>query len=123
MDKQRFELGLAQRKATLGAEYVEKNLAAADEFTLPFQEAMTEWLTAVTDPAGADFIPVAERIAVFDNDGTSWCERPDFAASQFQVSLARTMADQGKVDGEAMPFKAWFANDRQALREYGFGKA
>ncbi len=43
MDKQRFELGLAQRKATLGAEYVEKNLAAADEFTLPFQEAMTEW--------------------------------------------------------------------------------
>ena len=43
MDKQRFELGLAQRKATLGAEYVEKNLAAADDFTLPFQEAMTEW--------------------------------------------------------------------------------
>jgi 4-carboxymuconolactone decarboxylase len=43
MDKQRFELGLAQRKATLGAEYVENNLAAADEFTLPFQEAMTEW--------------------------------------------------------------------------------
>ena len=43
MDKKRFELGLAQRKATLGAEYVEKNLAAADDFTLPFQEAMTEW--------------------------------------------------------------------------------
>jgi len=43
LDKQRFELGLAQRKATLGAEYVEKNLAAADDFTLPFQEAMTEW--------------------------------------------------------------------------------
>jgi 4-carboxymuconolactone decarboxylase len=43
MDKQRFELGLAQRKATLGAEYVDKNLAAADDFTLPFQEAMTEW--------------------------------------------------------------------------------
>ncbi len=43
MDRQRFELGLAQRKATLGAEYVEKNLAAADDFTLPFQEAMTEW--------------------------------------------------------------------------------
>ncbi len=43
MDKQRFELGLAQRKATLGAEYVEKNLAAADDVTLPFQEAMTEW--------------------------------------------------------------------------------
>ena len=43
MDKQRFELGLSKRKATLGAEYVEKNLEAADEFNQPFQEAMTEW--------------------------------------------------------------------------------
>lgn len=43
MDKARFDLGLAQRKATLGDEYVEKNLAAADDFTRPFQEAMTEW--------------------------------------------------------------------------------
>jgi len=43
MDKERFELGLSQRKSTLGAEYVEKNLAAADEFTRPFQEMMTEW--------------------------------------------------------------------------------
>jgi len=43
MDRERFELGLAQRKATLGAEYVEQNLAAADAFTRPFQEAMTEW--------------------------------------------------------------------------------
>lgn len=43
MDQQRFELGLTQRKATLGAEYVEKNLQAADDFNRPFQEAMTEW--------------------------------------------------------------------------------
>ena len=43
MDKERFELGLAKRKGTLGAEYVEKNLAAADDFSRPFQEAMTEW--------------------------------------------------------------------------------
>ena len=43
MDNDLFERGLAQRKATLGAEYVEKNLAAADEFNRPFQEAMTAW--------------------------------------------------------------------------------
>ena len=43
MDKQRFELGLTQRKTTLGADYVEKNLKAADDFNRPFQEAMTEW--------------------------------------------------------------------------------
>ena len=43
MDDNLFETGLAKRKATLGAEYVEKNLAAADDFTRPFQEAMTAW--------------------------------------------------------------------------------
>ena len=43
MDKDLFDKGLAKRKATLGAEYVEKNLAAADDFTLPFQENMTAW--------------------------------------------------------------------------------
>jgi 4-carboxymuconolactone decarboxylase len=43
MDDKLFETGLAQRKATLGPEYVEKNLAAADDFTRPFQEVMTAW--------------------------------------------------------------------------------
>ena len=43
MDEKLFEKGLKKRKATLGAEYVEKNLANADEFTKPFQEAMTAW--------------------------------------------------------------------------------
>ena len=43
MDKERFETGLAQRKATLGAEYVDNSMAAADDFNRPFQEMMTEW--------------------------------------------------------------------------------
>ena len=43
MNDDLFEKGLEKRKATLGADYVEKNLAAADDFTRPFQEAMTAW--------------------------------------------------------------------------------
>ncbi|MEL6298472.1 MAG: carboxymuconolactone decarboxylase family protein [Pseudomonadota bacterium] len=38
-----FEKGLAKRKAVLGAEYVERNLANADDFSRDFQEAMTAW--------------------------------------------------------------------------------
>lgn len=38
-----FDKGLAQRKATLGAEYVDNTLAGADDFSMPFQEAMTSW--------------------------------------------------------------------------------
>lgn len=43
MDDKLFELGLKKRRETLGAEYVDNNLKAADAFTLPFQQAMTEW--------------------------------------------------------------------------------
>ena len=43
MDENLYDKGLAKRKATLGADYVEKNLAAADDFTRPFQEHMTAW--------------------------------------------------------------------------------
>lgn len=43
MDAELFETGLSKRKETLGAAYVERNLQAADDFTRPFQEAMTAW--------------------------------------------------------------------------------
>ncbi len=43
MDKERFDKGIAKRKATLGAEYVENTMAKADDFSRPFQEMMTEW--------------------------------------------------------------------------------
>ena len=46
-DKDLFATGLAKRKATLGDEYVEQSLANADEFTKPFQEAMTAWLSLI----------------------------------------------------------------------------
>jgi 4-carboxymuconolactone decarboxylase len=38
-----FDKGLERRRAVLGAEYVDRNLAAADDFSRPFQEAMTAW--------------------------------------------------------------------------------
>ena len=43
VDQDLFERGLEQRKRTLGAAYVERNLAAADDFSRPFQESMTAW--------------------------------------------------------------------------------
>ena len=43
MDKDLFETGLKKRKSTLGSEYVQKSLDGADDFSRPFQEAMTAW--------------------------------------------------------------------------------
>jgi 4-carboxymuconolactone decarboxylase len=43
MTSDRFERGLALRKAVLGDEYVEKALAGADEFSRPMQDLVTEY--------------------------------------------------------------------------------
>jgi len=43
VSSERFEKGLAARKAVLGEEYVERNLAAADDFNREFQEMVTEF--------------------------------------------------------------------------------
>jgi 4-carboxymuconolactone decarboxylase len=43
MDKQTFDKGLEIRKAVLGAEFVEKSFASADDFNRPMQELTTEY--------------------------------------------------------------------------------
>jgi len=85
--------------------------------------AILAWLEAVTDPDDPDFIPVPERIAVLDNDGTSWCERPLDAAGRFRNDLVSSLAARGVIDGSAMPYRAWSAGDHGALRDYGWEKA
>ena len=85
--------------------------------------AVLQFVATVTDTASADFVPVAERIAVLDNDGTSWCERPGFVPTAFQVGLLRGLVDRGEVDGTVMPHSAWLADDRDALREFGWSAA
>ena len=89
----------------------------------PTKSAIVEWLDAVTDAGGPDFIPVEDRLAVFDNDGCLWCERPQYASTWFQIELARSLAAAGRINGDAMPWRAWFADDRDALRAYGMNNA
>lgn len=101
--------------------------AAADDLPSwaagPVRTAILAWVEAVTDPGHPDFIPEPERIAVFDNDGTSSCERPANLARGFHRDYLRDMARRGEIDGEAMPLSAWIADDRQALRDFGYREA
>ena len=43
MDKKRFDEGLAVRRAVLGSDYVDRSIAAADDFNRPMQELVTEY--------------------------------------------------------------------------------
>jgi haloacid dehalogenase-like hydrolase len=86
----------------------------------PVKAAILEYLETVTTTGNPDFIPVVERVAVFDNDGTFWCERPEYPSTLFQAHLVRRLAAQNVIDGNKMPFKAWIAYDKKALGKYGW---
>jgi len=42
----------------------------------PAKQSIIAFVEKVTKPGSPDFVPVPERIATFDNDGTLWCEEP-----------------------------------------------
>jgi phosphoglycolate phosphatase-like HAD superfamily hydrolase len=54
----------------------------------PTKQSITEFVAAVTDPGSPDFVPERDRVAVFDNDGTLWTERPVYAQLLFALDRA-----------------------------------
>ena len=52
------------------------------------KQAIVEFVTAVTDPDAPDFVPERDRVAVFDNDGTLWTEKPVYAQLVFAMDRA-----------------------------------
>ncbi len=57
------------------------------------EAAIIEFVERVTDPASEDFVPEAERIAVFDNDGTLWSEQPLYFQGLYALQRLREKAE------------------------------
>ena len=99
------------------------NLAQTD--TLPswnngqVKESIIKFVTGVTTQGSPDFVPVAERIAVFDNDGTLWSEKPFYNQFAFIVDRVKEMAPQHPEWREQQPFKAILEGDKETLAASG----
>jgi phosphoserine phosphatase len=75
------------------------------------RSAIVDFLERVTRKSGSDFVPEAERIAVFDNDGTLWPEAPvPFQAAFVFDELKRRSPSEPKLAGDPM-VKAALAGD------------
>jgi phosphoglycolate phosphatase-like HAD superfamily hydrolase len=73
----------------------------------------------VTKEGGADFVPPAERIATFDNDGTLWAEQPIYFQVQFAFDRVKAQAPKHPEWKEEQPFKALLANDMKTFTAGG----
>jgi phosphoserine phosphatase len=77
------------------------------------------FVKAVTEPGGKDFVPPADRIAVFDNDGTLWSEQPMYFQLAFALDRVKALAPQHPEWKNQQPFKAVLEGDMKALAETG----
>ena len=75
--------------------------------------AIIEFVERVTT-TGGDYVPPAERVAVFDNDGTLWCEKPMPIQLDFILRRWAAMADQDPGLRTRQPWQAAYT------REYGW---
>jgi phosphoserine phosphatase len=67
----------------------------------------------------ADSVPVSERAAYFDNDGTLWCERPSYVQLQFFLDELRQRAVDDPSIAERPEFAAVLSEDRAAIADIG----
>ena len=68
--------------------------------------AIIDFVARVTEPGSADFVPADERIAVFDNDGNLWAEKPVYFQLLFAIDRVRELVPQHPEWKEKQPFKA-----------------
>jgi phosphoserine phosphatase len=75
------------------------------------KKPIVAFVARVTKEGSADFVPPAERIAVFDNDGTLWCEQPMPVQLYFVVDRVKTLAPQHPEWKDREPFASLLKGD------------
>src|SRR5271168_1603575 len=78
-----------------------------------------DFVARVTRQGGPDFVPPAERIATFDNDGTLWVEHPMYTQLAFVLNRVKAMAPLHPEWTDTQPFKAALEGDMKTLAESG----
>ena len=81
--------------------------------------AITAFVARVTDPCSEDLVPPAERIAVFDNDGTLWCEQPMQSQGFFLADRVRDLAARDPSLRAKQPYKSFLEQDHATLHALG----
>lgn len=83
------------------------------------RQAIEAFVERVTTPGSAEFVPPAERIAVFDNDGTLWSEQPMYVQLAFALDRVKVMAPEHPEWKDRAPFNAVLTGDLKALAAAG----
>ena len=79
----------------------------------PAKQSIIAFVEKVTKPGSTEFVPVSERIATFDNDGTLWCEQPMPVQLYFALDRVKALAPQHPEWVTTEPFASLLKGDFQ----------
>ena len=85
----------------------------------PTKSSITDFVREVTTEGSDQFVSPAERIAVFDNDGTLWSEQPAYAQLSFAIDRVKVLAPEHPEWKSMQPFKAVLDGDLAGLAASG----
>jgi hypothetical protein len=85
----------------------------------PSKKRILEFVASVTTEGSRDFVPMTERIAVFDNDGTLWCEQPMYVQLAFALDRVKSLAVKHPEWRTTEPFKSALAGDFKVIATSG----
>ena len=83
------------------------------------KQAIISYVVDVTNTESENFIPIADRISTFDNDGNLWGEQPAYFQLFFAIDRVKAMAPEHPEWKNQQPFKAILENDMSALAKQG----
>jgi phosphoglycolate phosphatase-like HAD superfamily hydrolase len=83
------------------------------------KRAIVQFVTETTKSGSSKFIPVEDRIAVFDNDGTLWSEQPAYFQLLFALDRVKALAPQHPEWKTTQPFKGVLEGDMKAVMASG----
>jgi haloacid dehalogenase-like hydrolase len=83
------------------------------------KKAILDFVARTTQMGSLDFVPAAERIATFDNDGTLWVEQPVYTQFAFALDRAKALAPKHPEWQNQQPFQSILAGDMKAFEATG----
>jgi phosphoglycolate phosphatase-like HAD superfamily hydrolase len=83
------------------------------------KQAIIDFIESTTTEGSRDYIPAADRISVFDNDGTLWSEQPLYFQLYFAIDRVKAMADAHPEWKTQEPFSSLLEGDMASVLEGG----
>jgi phosphoglycolate phosphatase-like HAD superfamily hydrolase len=77
------------------------------------KSAITDFVARVSEEGGPDYVEPAARVAVFDNDGTLWTEKPLVIQLDFTIRRFRELAEEDPALRTQQPYQAAYEGDLQ----------